>query len=112
LVAFQQGDFLKPVVLGGLWSFKHLPPSDNRDGLNARRMIRTPAGHAIVFGDGALDSRVEVLHADGQKITLGPGGKITIEGQSTELVSQGDLVLKAGSHELRVAASTGPAPTS
>lgn len=112
LVAFQQGEFQKPVVIGGLWSLTRTPPASNRDGLNSKRVIRTPAGHAITFDDGPAGASVEVAHAEGHTVTLGAGGSITLKGNaitlkgtSITLESDGDVVLKAGPHELKVSAT-------
>jgi phage protein D/phage baseplate assembly protein gpV len=51
LVAFLGGDVTKPYVLGALWTAKRPPPTNNLNGLNNTRMLKTPAGHTITFDD-------------------------------------------------------------
>ena len=49
LVAFEQGDIDRPIVLGGLWDGQKKPPETNADGKNNVQMIKTKAGHLIKF---------------------------------------------------------------
>jgi phage protein D/phage baseplate assembly protein gpV len=51
LVAFEHGDLSKPYVLGALWTAKRRPPADNLDGMNSKRVLKTPSGHTITFDD-------------------------------------------------------------
>ena len=51
LVAFEHGDLSKPYVLGSLWHVGQSPPEQNTDGQNTLRMIKSKAGHTIMFDD-------------------------------------------------------------
>ena len=53
LVAFEHGDLSRPYVLGSLWSAKQPPPVTDPTGTNAKRVIRSRAGHTITFDDTA-----------------------------------------------------------
>lgn len=88
LVAFQHGDFNKPIVVGGLWNGPNPPPAQNLDGLNRVRMIKTKAGHTITLDDTLGKETVEIKDKSGSRITLGPAGNMQIE-------ASGDLDIKA-----------------
>ncbi len=78
LVAFEEGELERPIVIGGLWNGRDLPPEDNADGQNNKRLIRSRGGHEICFED--QDGGGLVLKTStGQKIVLkGPQGQETI----------------------------------
>ena len=77
LVAFEHGDFTSPFVLGALWTVKRPPPADNMDGTNSKRMLKTPAGHAITFDDTTGQGSL-TISAQGD-LTIEATGQISIK---------------------------------
>lgn len=61
LVAFENGDFNFPYVVGFLWNGQHESPEE--DAFN--RVIVTPGGHQLRFEDKENDTRV-ILRSNGQ----------------------------------------------
>ena len=59
LVAFDHGDVRLPYVLGALWNGQDAPPRDNSDGKNTERVIRSRAGHELVFNDDSQGAHVK-----------------------------------------------------
>ena len=59
LVAFEQGNFNKPIVIGSLWNKSDKPPDTNRDGNNNLKIIKTRGGNEIriscVQGEEKID---------------------------------------------------------
>jgi uncharacterized protein involved in type VI secretion and phage assembly len=53
VVAFVQGDFRMPIILGGVWSTKDESPEPNQDGKNNFRGYRSRAGHRLVLDDSS-----------------------------------------------------------
>lgn len=121
LVAFEQGDFNRPYILGMMWNSKHAPPQpgtrlphedksqvrtwQSRAGhtltMNDRLdqpgiIVATKMGHKITLDD--LTNRVELTTKGGVSITLDElQQKITINGRgSIEITTLGSLELKAG----------------
>lgn len=97
LVAFEHGDLTKPYVLGSLWNVGESPPEKN-DGTNSRRVIKSKAGHTIVFDDTADVGQLVIKDKLGSSITLDAGdGSITIS-------AKGKLKLEAagGAHALTI----------
>jgi phage protein D len=89
LVAFVQGNFDDPMVLGGLWNGKRRPPAGNADGLNRLRLIKTKAGHTITLDDTKEKAKVQIQSSSGLTVTLddtksAPG--ITLEGGGRRMV--------------------------
>lgn len=103
LVAFENGDFESPYVLGGLWNGKREPPEDNSEETNDIRTIRSRAGHAITI-DEADDGGMTVETAGGQVIELSDESgsesvTITDESGTNELTfdpTSGEVSLSAG----------------
>ncbi len=75
LVAFENGNFNFPYIIGHLWNGKDIPPeSDPKN-----RVFVTPAGHTLRFEDG--EKKVILRSSSGQTITLDDSdGSITLEG--------------------------------
>jgi phage baseplate assembly protein V len=86
LVAFRHGKSEKPVVLGSVWNGTARPPTDNADGANAIRMIKTKGGHSIELHE-LPTNKVVLHHAGGSEIVLDKDGKVTIHGAASVDVS-------------------------
>ncbi|MCX5357761.1 phage baseplate assembly protein V [Streptomyces sp. NBC_00124] len=98
LVAFRDGDFSQPYVVGSLWNAARRPPASNLDGSNSQRVIRTPAGHAITFDDSAQSPSVTVQDAGGSRVVLdSTTGKVTVHSEGNlEIGATGAVSLSAG----------------
>lgn len=110
LVAFEQGDFNRPYVLGGLWNNIDKPPSVTTDAsgeVPKVRSWRSRTGHYINMFDNT-DNKVEVATAGGHTITLddknkkivieSPGGmSLTVDdnAKSVKLESAGDVTIQS-----------------
>jgi uncharacterized protein involved in type VI secretion and phage assembly len=106
LVSFVHGDMHEPVVLGGLYNAKDLPPAFKQKSEKDVKMVRTRAGHEIRFDDGSSSRAVEVKTAGGHTVTLDDEGKaVTIRssgGHSVTLDDQGGSasVESSGGHSI------------
>jgi uncharacterized protein involved in type VI secretion and phage assembly len=65
LVAFEQGDFDHPFIVGFLWNGKDKPPETT----NKNRIIKTPGGHQLRFEDGG-DKKILIKSNGGIEILL------------------------------------------
>src|SRR5262249_30187222 len=66
LVAFHDGKFDSPYVVGFLWNGKQVAPENAAD----QRVIVTPGGHQLRFEDKENDTRVILKSKGGHTITL------------------------------------------
>ena len=82
LVAFEQGDINRPIVLGGLWDGQKSLLETNADGKNNVQMIRTKAGHLIKFDNTQGSETLLIQHPSGSTITLA-GKDVTMEAKGT-----------------------------
>jgi uncharacterized protein involved in type VI secretion and phage assembly len=94
LVAFEQGDPNRPVVLGSLWNGNDSPPNDglhgDEQGNNDIKRIVTKSGNRIVMDD--IDGKETVVVATPQHIRIS-----MFEGDQTLLIhSDGDINIHAG----------------
>ncbi len=96
LVAFENGDAKRPVVLGALWNAKQKPPESDPE----RTVLRTKHGTTIIFDDGA--GAVEIEDSNGNGVTLRSSGvtvtcaaKVTVSASTVE-VSAGMVTVDAG----------------
>lgn len=85
LVAFEQGDFTHPFVVGFLWSGGQKPPETNPQ----RRLIKTPGGHQFIFADDS-PKKITLQSAGGLQIVLDDAGSgsITLHGGGRILAMQ------------------------
>jgi phage protein D/phage baseplate assembly protein gpV len=100
IVAFEQGDFNFPLVLGGVWNGRHpLPPAAAQAKSGQKPQVRTwtsRSGHQITLTDA--DKKMEIKSATGLIITLDDNGKnITIQADNEiQLQARGNMTLQAG----------------
>jgi uncharacterized protein involved in type VI secretion and phage assembly len=106
LVGAEHGDPALLYVLGMLWNGKAKPPAANDDGKNALRLIKSRAGHKLLFDDTEGASVLEIRLADGKRVTLdkdgvavddSAGNTIIIKSKSGEvaITSKAKLALKS-----------------
>lgn len=99
LVAFVHGDMRLPVVLGGLYNGQDKPPSDRQQDKD-QKMVRTKAGHELLFDDSSQQRRVKLTTAGGHEVELDDaGGKVTVKtagGQSMVLDGNSGQVTVTG----------------
>ena len=103
LVAFNQGDVREPFVIGSLWNGKDAPPADDAQ---AKRVVRTPAGHEIEFDD--VFKSIVITSCGGQKVTLDDDGIVLDSGKGKvklTLSSKGEVTLTATSISLELTQS-------
>ena len=74
LVGAEHGDPTLLYVLGMLWNGKAKPPATNQDGKNALRLIKSRAGHRLLFDDTEGAAILELKLADGKRVTLDKDG--------------------------------------
>ena len=95
LVAFSQGELASAYILGGLWGKEKQPPEDlDYDGNNLK-MIRTRAGHTLIFDDTDDKGRITLIDNKENSLVIDPSdGRITLNAKSTiELITDGDIYL-------------------
>jgi phage protein D/phage baseplate assembly protein gpV len=93
VVAFSHGNFGQPIVLGGLWHGKAMPPPEVADAAgSAKAQLRTwrsHKGHRITFDDSSGALEIEAvgtleIKASGD-IKLESSGEVTIKGTMINL---------------------------
>jgi uncharacterized protein involved in type VI secretion and phage assembly len=132
IVAFENGQFDVPYVVGGVWNGQDAPPMQasvfHADGKVVVRKLKTRTGHELTFTEKTDSSTIEILESKGLKITLDgtnkkielldgtlsitlddTGKKITIDGGSAADVEiKGKNIKLQASAQLSLTA-TGPA---
>ena len=74
LVGAEHGDPALLYVIGMLWNNNAPVPASNSDGKNSLRLIRSRAGHQLLFDDTDGAAVLELKLADGKKVTLDKDG--------------------------------------
>ena len=106
LIGFIHGDMRLPIILGGLYNGKD-KPSSNREKTQDQKLIRTKAGHEIVFDDHKKTLTIKTpaghtleLDDDPKKVTLktASGQSVVLDGSSSMItVEATNVALKATS---------------
>lgn len=110
LVAFEQGDFNRPYVIGGLYNGKDKPAeavgTTIASGKVKTRVIKTRTGHLIRFTDEQAGGKIEIIDAKqenkvimdtaNKKIDVTSTGDVTVDAQGNiKLKAQRDIALEA-----------------
>lgn len=117
LVACEQGDPRRTIVVGALWSKVDPPPPDDGNTTdNNWRFFRSRSGHVLKFDDTSGAERIEivgssgdhklVIDVSGRKIEIScssgdiaisaPTGKVEIEASQVAIKAQASLSIEAG----------------
>ncbi|WP_461189953.1 phage baseplate assembly protein V [Arthrobacter sp. Z4-13] len=116
LVSAEKGDPSHLYVLGVLWNGKNRPPTDNADGANNIRVLKSRSGHTIRINDDKSAPEVEIRLEDGKKVALtkdgitvsdGKNNKIAIDSSnsSIQISATQKLVLDAPNIEIKAGAA-------
>jgi len=85
LVVFEHGDISRPIVIGGLWSKKQEPVEVNQSGKNNTKLIKSRAGHRIIFGDKEGAEKIVIVDkTQKNKIILDSVNKIVKIGEQLQ----------------------------
>lgn len=110
LIAFDNGDFNRPYVIGSMWNgtdkAPHTASEATMDGDDIR-IIKTPAGHLIRFTDKEGSEMIEIMDKDAentitfdtssQELTITTTGKMNLEAaDNITIKSDADIVIDAG----------------
>jgi hypothetical protein len=90
LVVFEHGDINRPIVVGSLWSKTQEPVEVNQSGKNNTKLIKSRAGHRIIFDDKEGAEKIVIVdQTKKNKIILDSVNKIV------KIESDGDIEIKA-----------------
>jgi phage baseplate assembly protein V len=90
LIAFIQGDMRQPVILGGLYNGSDKPPS-HRDSNTDQKIVKTKAGHVLLFDDSQGKERVRVTTQGGHDLDLSDADKtVTVTSNGGHVVKLDD----------------------
>jgi uncharacterized protein involved in type VI secretion and phage assembly len=118
LVAFVHGDMRMPMILGGLYNGKDKPPTHRQeDDAKNEKMIRTKAGHMLLFDDTKDKEKIQLLTSGGHLLSLDDAGhRITVRTSGGQAIvmdaNDGSITLSGVTLTLNASSiSIGDAPT-
>lgn len=90
LVVFEHGDIHRPIIIGAVWNSQQQPVENNTSGKNNTKLIKSRAGHRVIFDDKDGAEKVTIVDKTKKnKFVLDSANKVvTIE-------SAGDIEVKA-----------------
>ena len=94
LVAFEQGDFNRPIILGGLWNGQDKMPETQantiKNGKVVRRVWKTRLGHTIRFVDDDSEKYIEIVDS-AQGTTI----KLDAQNKTLDITCKGDITINS-----------------
>jgi uncharacterized protein involved in type VI secretion and phage assembly len=121
LVAFEHGDIMFPVVLGGMWNGKDTIPFDYGTDLDAGSVtycgFTSRSGHKLSFFESSSESKIHLLTAGGaisilldeqnKELKIETTGKVTIDAQDDIVVTtKGNFKVDATGVEIKASGQT------
>lgn len=105
IIAFLNGSPRSPIVLGSIYSAKHLPVMARSD-KSVPRYFATPGGHMIVMED-KTGKRIEIVDATGSNSVLidSDKNKITVKASADVEISAGANLKLSASGSITISAS-------
>jgi phage baseplate assembly protein V len=97
LVAFEHGRLDALYVLGGLWNGKDRPPTDNADGKNDVRVLKSRSGHVIRLTDTDGDEKIEIIDKTGQDSIV-----VSAKEKTITITADADVTIKSGNGKLKL----------
>lgn len=126
-VEFEAGELSKPIWTGTFWQTKDDVPEEAQREAPTARVLKTPAGHALVMDDEEDAEQIRLVHPEGTellmdekgsvKLTDGGGATVTMDAEAGELTvedsngnrmvmsSSGTTVEDANGNKVEMAAS-------
>ena len=98
LVAFENGDKRKPIVIGSLWGSSQRPPESKPE----RTLVRTKHGATVILDDGTGGLEVSDLHGNVVRLTA---DGVTVHSASRLTVRASIVELEAGALKVNAAVS-------
>lgn len=106
LVAFEQGNFNFPYIIGNLWNGKDGPPDNGvKNGKVQIRTLKSREGHVIRLSDEPGKKFIEIedsaggthikLNADDKSLTVKSGGDITLETKAKMTLKALSILIEA-----------------
>jgi phage baseplate assembly protein gpV len=108
LVVFEHGDINRPIVVGGMWSKKQEPVEVNQSGKNNTKLIKSRAGHRIIFDDKEGAEKITIVDKTKKnKIVLDSVNKtVKIESDGDiEVIAKTNVIVHANA--LKIGTSKG-----
>jgi phage protein D/phage baseplate assembly protein gpV len=95
LVAFEHGDINYPLIVGGLWNKKDLPPLKNTDAVKSgevnQRVLKSRSGHQIMLDDTKGAEKISIQDKSTKNII-----EFDVDKKSITFKAEGDLIFEAG----------------
>jgi len=119
VVAFEQGDMNRPVIIGVLWNKEDEPPVEmDGEGRNDIRAIHTRSGHKLIFDDSDDNPSIEIVDQTGNNhirinsadnaMSIQVDGDLTIDAGGTITIRAGqDISIEAGANLSLTASGSG-----
>lgn len=108
VVAFEQGNINRPVIIGALWSdIDQPPPGVDTSASNNIRTITSRAGHQVTFDDSPA-GKIVIKTNGGFEITIEDGPTPKINLKTTGIIASSKIVLDGVAWNHQHATGTGP----